>query len=137
MSVPCPIIGLLDCMHAAQRLAGEQRIERGHHEQREQGAEGHAAHNHHADLHPALGPRTGGQRQRHRTQHHRPGGHEDGPQSQRSGFDDRLAQLLAFGTDLVSKLHDQNAVLGDQTHQRNQPNLAVDIQRTARLDQQP
>ena len=38
----------------------------------------------------------------------------------------------ALRLDLVGELHDQDAVLGDEAHQRDQADLAVDVERAAR-----
>ena len=67
-------VGLVRARHFASR---EQRVHRGHDEDREQRAERHAADDHPADLRPAFRTGARGQRQRHRAQHHRAGRHQD------------------------------------------------------------
>jgi hypothetical protein len=113
------------------RVTGEQRVGGGHDEQRQQRAERHAADDHPADLRARFGARAGGERERHGAQHHRAGGHQDGPQAQRRRIDHRVDQLLALGAKLIGELDDQDAVLGDEPDQRNQSHLAVDVERSS------
>ena len=49
-----------------------------------------------------------------------------------AGVDHRVAAWRALLAQLVGELDDQDAVLGDQADQRDQPDLAVDVQRAAR-----
>ncbi len=120
-------------MRRLPRLAPrQQRVHRRHHEDGEQRAHRHAPHDHPADLLAALSPRARGQRQRDRPQHHRPRGHQDGPQPQARRPLHRVKLLQPLLTQLVGELHDQDAVLGDQPHERDQPDLTEHVERAPR-----
>ena len=71
------------------------------------------------------------QGQRQRTQHHRTSGHQNRAQPQSSALDHRIADRFALVAHLIGELDDQDAVLGDQPDQRDQTDLAVDIERAA------
>ncbi len=77
-------------------------------------------------------PAPGRERERHRAQHHGARGHEDRAQPQDGGLLHRLQHALALGLHLVGELDDQDAVLGDEAHQRDEADLAVDVERAAR-----
>ena len=87
----------------------------------EQRAEGDAADDHPADLRAALGAGAGRDRQRHRAQHHRAGGHQDRAQAQRRRPRSPPRACSALLLQLVGELDDQDAVLGDQPDQRDRP----------------
>ena len=71
------------------------------------------------------------QGQRHGAQHHGARGHQDGTQAQHAGLGHGLEQFPALVAQLIGEFDDQDAVLGDQAHQRDEPDLAVDRQRAA------
>ena len=79
----------------------------------------------------ALGARAGREGERHGSEDHREGGHEDRPEAQDRGLDDGVHLGLAGFLELVGELGDQNAVFGDQADQGYQPDLAVDVERIA------
>ena len=76
----------------------------------------------------AHGAGTGGNQQWHHPEHHRRGGHEDRAQPDGGGGLDRLTLGLARQLLLIGELHDENAVLGDQAHQRHQSHLRIDVE---------
>ena len=45
----------------------------------------------------------------------------------RGRFDDGVEFVAALLLELVGKLHDQDAVLGDEADERDEPDLAVDV----------
>ncbi len=112
-------------------FAGQQCVHGGHHKNGQQCAQAHATHNHPADLLPAFGAGAGGNGQRQRAQHHGAGGHQNRAQALRGRLPDRIRHRHATLAQLVGKLHNQNAVFGDQAHQRDQANLAEHIERAA------
>ena len=57
------------------------------------------------------------------------GRHQDRAQPRAGGLDDRGELVLARLLQVVGELHDQDAVLRHQADQRDQPDLAVDVQR--------
>jgi hypothetical protein len=56
------------------------------------------------------------------------GGHEDRAQPRAGGFGDRGESFLSGLLKVIGELHDEDAVLRDETHQRNQSDLAVDVE---------
>ena len=100
-------------------------------EQREQRSEAHAADDDPADLCPRFAARSGGERERHGSQHHRARCHQDRAQPERCRIDDRVEQRLALGAQLVGEFDDQNPMLGDQPDERDQPHLAVNVERSS------
>jgi hypothetical protein len=93
----------------------------------------HAPHDHPADLLPALGARTCDA-----------SASGNAPSTmapvvimigrRRSAGDCLTASIFSTPcvAQLVGELHDQDAVLGDQAHQRDQPDLAEHVQRASR-----
>ena len=75
-------------------LPGEQQVHRRHHKEREQGANRHASEDH--DTHRITARRAGtrGNHQRHNTEYHRCGRHQDRTQAYRRRRFDRLALAL-------------------------------------------
>ncbi len=67
--------------------------------------------------------------QGHHAQHHGGGGHQDRPQPHRRRFFNRLTLAVTSALQFVGKLHDQDAVLGDQPQQRHQTDLGVHVDR--------
>src|SRR5207249_3103151 len=56
-------------------------------------------------------------------------GHQDRTQPRRRGLDHRADLVAALLLELVRELTNQEAVLGDEPDERDQPDLAVDIER--------
>ena len=115
----------------ARRVAvGDEGVEHRQHEQREQRADRHAGGDDEADREARLGAGAGSDDERHHAEHHGGGGHQDRPQPDARRLHDRLAlrqpMLLAL---LVGELHHQDAVLGDEADQRDQPHLRIDVER--------
>ena len=71
---------------------------------------------------PAPGPRAKDQRQ---MVHHRGCGHEDGAQPCGGSLNDSFQFVPPLLLELVGELHDQDAVLRDQTDQRDQPRTSA------------
>ena len=109
----------------------EQQIHRRHHEQREQGADRQARGDDDAHLEARHRAGAGRGDQRDDAEHHGGGRHQDRAQPDAGGFLDRLALGAALFLQVVGELHDQNAVLADQAHQRHQADLGVDVERHA------
>ena len=117
---------LLDDSHALSR---HQHVDRRHHEQREQRADDHPADQHDADAVARSGAGAGREHQREVADDRRRGGHQDRAQPRARRLDDRVELVLSRFLEMVGELHDQDAVLRHQTDQRDQPDLAVDIER--------
>ena len=112
--------------HARPR---DQHVDRRHDEQREHRADDHAADQHDADAVARAGAGTGREHQRKVTDDGRRRRHQDRTQPRAGGFDHRVELLRSRLLQVVRELHDQDAVLRDQADQRDQPDLAVDVQR--------
>jgi hypothetical protein len=100
------------------------QVHRGHHE--------HVKHSVPSDMPPTITqPICAGFRRPRRwpapaagAQHHGAGGHHDGAQAlRRCDLHLRASSGHALFAQLVGELHDQDAVLGDQAHQRDQADL--------------
>ncbi|MPL75498.1 hypothetical protein SDC9_21322 [bioreactor metagenome] len=109
---------------------GDEGVEHRHHEEREHRADQQAREHHDAHGLARGGAGALGDDQRHDRERHRRGGHQDRPQTGLGGKHDRLAPGVAvFLALLVGEFDHQDAVLGDQTDEGDQPDLAVDVQR--------
>ena len=69
--------------------------------------------------------------QRNHAEHHGRGRHEDRPQAHAGGGDDGVALGFAALLLLVGDLDDQDAVLADESDQRDEAHLGVDVERGA------
>src|SRR3981189_2902226 len=56
-------------------------------------------------------------------------GHEDGPKPEFRSFNRRIDNRSTLPPQLLSKFNNQNRVLGGQTDQHHQPDLAIDVVR--------
>ncbi len=109
-------------------VSGEEGIDRGRHEQGEHRADGHARCDHHADIEAARSACALGDQQRHHGHHHGRRGHEDGPEPDGGRMLDRLAPSIALlFLQLVGEVHHQDAVLGNQPDQGDEPDLRIDV----------
>ena len=55
-------------------------------------------------------------------------GHQDGPQPRRRRVDHGLELTQALLLEMIGEFHDEDAVLGNQAHQRDQPDLGINVQ---------
>ena len=105
-----------------------QRVDRGRHEQRENRTDAHARRNDDSDCEAALRTGTLGDNQGNHSRHHGRRGHENGPQPHGGGMFDRLKAAKTFLLlKLVGEFHHQNTVFGNETDQRDEPDLRIDI----------
>src|SRR4051812_4513333 len=110
-------------------LTGNEHVDRRHHEQSEDSADKHSTDQHDTDAVACAGARPVREDQGEVSGDGRGRGHHDGPQSRARSFDHSGELVLARLLEVVSELHDQDAVLRYQSHQRDQTNLAVNVQR--------
>ena len=115
-------------LEAATR-AGQGHVHRRHDKEREQGANGQATENHQAHGLTASGTGAGGDHQRHDAKHHGRRGHEDRAQTGGCGLLNGLAFGFALRAQVIGHLDDENAVLADEAHERDQTHLGVDVDR--------
>ena len=109
-------------------LCAEQNVHGRYDEEREQRADRQAREEHDSHRATPRGACAGGNDERHDTEHHRRGRHEDRSQSHCRGLLDGRDLGAPLALQLIGELHDQNAVLADETEQRDQPHLRVDIE---------
>ncbi len=108
--------------------AGDEHVNRRHDEQGKDSPDHHARHEHDADAVTRAGPWTGREHQWKMPHHRSCGRHENRTQPRRRGLDHRGELVRAGFSQVIRELHDEDAVLGDETHERDQPHLAVDVQ---------
>ena len=109
--------------------ARHEHVDRRHDEQREQRADDHPADQHDADAVAGAGARSGRQDEREVTDDGSRGRHQNGAQSRDSRLDDRAELVQPCLLQVVRELHDEDAVLRYQSDQRDQSDLAVDVER--------
>src|SRR3546814_11052828 len=68
--------------------------------------------------------------ERDRAGDHRARGHQDGPQAQRRGFDDGVAERAALVLQPVGELDDQDAVIADKADEGYEADLDADVERS-------
>ena len=110
-------------------IFSNQHVNRRNHKQREKGPDGHPSDEHQADR-----IARGGACARHEGQREVSGngggaGHQDRPQPGHGGRGHGLAFGVALFLELVGELDDQDAVFRDQPDERDQADLAVDVER--------
>ena len=108
---------------------GDDCVDRRNDEQRERGADDHAAHQRDADAVARAGARTMREDQRQVPEHRGRRGHQNRPQSCGRGLGDRARLVEPGALQLVRELDDQDAVLGHQPDECDQTHLAVDVDR--------
>ena len=96
---------------ALSAILGQDHVDRGDHEQCEDGAHNHSSHQNDADAVARARPGAAGEDQREMAGNGGHGGHQDGAQAGAGGLDDGLELVHAGFLELVGELHNKNAVL--------------------------
>ena len=108
--------------------ARQEHVDRRHDEQREERSDDHAGDEHDADAVARAGARAGRKHEREMSDHGRRRRHQDRAQPRARGFDDRGELVSAGLLQVIGELHDEDAVLRHEPDQRDEPDLAVDVQ---------
>ena len=110
-------------------LLGDEHVDRGHDEQREERSDGHPADEHDADRIARDGAGSFDEREREVPYDGGDGRHQDRAKAGRSRGANRIDLAHPELLLLVRELDDQNAVLRHQTDQRDETHLRVDVER--------
>ena len=110
-------------------LRRNKRVEHRHDEERKYRAHGHAGNQHHADAIAGSGSRPRSQHQREMPEDGGRRGHQHRPQPRQRRLAQRGSLRETASLQRVGEFHDEDAVLRDQSDQRNQPDLGIDVDR--------
>ena len=111
----------------------QQDVEGGNDEQRKQRTDRQSRRDHKPHVEARGGARARGHDQRYDAEHHGRRCHQDRTQPDRRRLDHCVALRAAGMLQLVGEFDDQDAVLADQSHQRHEADLRVNVE-TGALD---
>src|SRR5579871_2716460 len=123
---PAIYLAFLFYFYSRVRLR-HQHVDRWHDEQRKQGTDNHAAHQHDADAVASARARTLGENQWEVPDYGSRSRHQNRTQACRRRFNHRDQLALSGFLKMVRELHNQDSVLRDQSHQRDESHLTVDV----------
>ena len=109
--------------------ARHQHVDRRNHKQGECRSDDHAADQHDADAITGSGSGALRQHEREMADDGCRRGHQDRAQTGAGSLDNGRELVSPLLLQVIGKLHDQNAIFRYEPHQRDQADLAVDVQR--------